>query len=231
MHILNYANQQGVQVYTINQDNMDTVLPQLDYSQDKKQEFRDLVNSGKVITVPEKNINIDGWSGTGYIVLNPDNGTGAYMISGGLSGGLKPIYPFSDEEAFKIGWLLTWFGQADDLLGKYAKGLGFASNLFGWGSLVIGVGDDIIRWHNGTISNDQFIALIGAVHLPSALILGTVTLASGIFSGLPLAMAGLIGAGMIYNKAIMKLRKYILETAYIIYRFLAKKFNMNIEVC
>ncbi|TDX48923.1 hypothetical protein [Orenia marismortui] len=36
MHILNYANQQGVAVYTINQDNVDTVLPQLEYSDDKK---------------------------------------------------------------------------------------------------------------------------------------------------------------------------------------------------
>ncbi len=27
------------------------------------------------------------WSGTGYIVTNPETGAGAYMISGGLNGG------------------------------------------------------------------------------------------------------------------------------------------------
>lgn len=49
--------------------------------------FRNLVNSGKEITVPEKNVTIGDWTGTGYIALNPENGTGTYMIDGGLSGG------------------------------------------------------------------------------------------------------------------------------------------------
>ncbi|TDX43022.1 hypothetical protein C7959_1691, partial [Orenia marismortui] len=80
------ANQQGIAVYTINQDNVDSVLPQLEYDSAKKQEFRNLVNNGKVITVPKKDVTISGWSGTGYIVRNED-GTGTYMISGGLSGG------------------------------------------------------------------------------------------------------------------------------------------------
>ncbi|TDX48927.1 hypothetical protein C7959_12438 [Orenia marismortui] len=87
MHILKHANQQGIPVYTINQDNVDSVLPQLEYDSAKKQEFRNLINNGKEITVPERDVTINGWSGTGYIVLNPDDGTGEYIISGGLSGG------------------------------------------------------------------------------------------------------------------------------------------------
>ncbi|TDX42297.1 hypothetical protein C7959_1851, partial [Orenia marismortui] len=81
------ANQQGIAVYTINQDNVDSVLPQLEYDSAKKQEFRNLINSGKEITVPQKEVTISGWNGTGYIVENPDNGMGAYIISGGLNGG------------------------------------------------------------------------------------------------------------------------------------------------
>ncbi|MBM7625050.1 transglutaminase-like domain-containing protein [Sporohalobacter salinus] len=87
IHIFKCANRQGIPLYTINQDNINSVLPKLEYSEDKKHKFRDLVNNGKVITVPKKKVNIKGWNGTGYIVLNSDDGTGAYMISGGLSGG------------------------------------------------------------------------------------------------------------------------------------------------
>ncbi|TDX43024.1 hypothetical protein C7959_1693 [Orenia marismortui] len=96
MHILNHANQQGIPVYTINQDNVDSVLPQLEYDSAKKQEFRNLINNGKEITVPERDVTINGWNGTGYIVLNPDDGTGEYIISGGLSGGCTatPIVDF-----------------------------------------------------------------------------------------------------------------------------------------
>ncbi|TDX48922.1 hypothetical protein [Orenia marismortui] len=93
MHILNHANQQGIPVYTINQENVDTVIPELEYDSAKKQEFRNLINNGKEITVPERDVTISGWSGTGYIVLNPDDGIGAYMISGGLNGG---EYTFGD---------------------------------------------------------------------------------------------------------------------------------------
>ena len=46
-----------------------------------------LINTGKEITIPEREVSIAGWTGTGYIVLDPVNGTGAYMIDGGLAGG------------------------------------------------------------------------------------------------------------------------------------------------
>ncbi|MGM0502945.1 MAG: hypothetical protein ACQERJ_10500 [Bacillota bacterium] len=64
----------------------------------KKQELRNLIDNGKEITVPRKEVTINGWTGTGYIVLNPKNGTAAYMISGGLSGG-----KWIDSEDVKTG--------------------------------------------------------------------------------------------------------------------------------
>ena len=33
-------------------------------------------------------ISVKGWSGTGYIVLDPESGVGAYMIGGGADGGM-----------------------------------------------------------------------------------------------------------------------------------------------
>lgn len=87
MHILNQANRYGIKVYTINQDNVDSIISKLEYNSEKKKEIKNLINDGKIITIPKLNIPLYGWYGTGYIVENPDDGTAAYMISGGLAGG------------------------------------------------------------------------------------------------------------------------------------------------
>jgi hypothetical protein len=87
IHILNKANQEGIKVYQINSANAADVLPKLQYNTLKKQSLQNLIDSGKEITIPEKKVTISGWNGTGYIVLEPEDGTGAYMIDGGLAGG------------------------------------------------------------------------------------------------------------------------------------------------
>ncbi|MGM0370522.1 MAG: hypothetical protein ACQEP9_08875 [Bacillota bacterium] len=61
MHIINHANQNGIEVYNIDQDNVYSVIPKLNYDSSKKQEFRNLIDNGKEITVPEKEVTIDGW--------------------------------------------------------------------------------------------------------------------------------------------------------------------------
>lgn len=45
------------------------------------------VNAGKIVTIPAENMTIGSWPGTGYMVIDPETGAGAYMISGGLNGG------------------------------------------------------------------------------------------------------------------------------------------------
>ncbi|MBM7625046.1 hypothetical protein [Sporohalobacter salinus] len=86
MHILKYANNNGIKLYEINEDNVEQVLSELDYDSSKKQMFRNFINNGKKITVPQRKVTIGNWTGTGYIVRN-DDGTAAYMISGGMNGG------------------------------------------------------------------------------------------------------------------------------------------------
>ena len=39
------------------------------------------------VTVSKTQITYNGWTGVGYIIINPTTGAGAYMISGGLAGG------------------------------------------------------------------------------------------------------------------------------------------------
>jgi Transglutaminase-like superfamily len=83
---LKIANDQGIPIYTVNQQNIATVMPQLQIDQQTKDEIANAVNAGKVVTVSKTNINFNGWVGCGYIITNPDTGAGAYMISGGTNG-------------------------------------------------------------------------------------------------------------------------------------------------
>lgn len=83
---LSIANAQGIPIYTVNQANITTILPQLQIDQQIKDDILNAVNAGKVVTVSKTNISYNGWNGCGYILINPDTGAGAYMISGGSSG-------------------------------------------------------------------------------------------------------------------------------------------------
>jgi len=49
------------------------------------------VNAGKTVTVHEREVSVPGWTGTGYMVIDPVTGDGAYMISGGGNGGWAEI--------------------------------------------------------------------------------------------------------------------------------------------
>ena len=54
-------------------------------------DIRNGVNAGKTVTVHDTQITLNGWSGTGYTILDPESGAGAYMIGGGLDGGFTTL--------------------------------------------------------------------------------------------------------------------------------------------
>jgi hypothetical protein len=85
---LQIANDQGISVYTINQSNINNVLPQLQVSAEVIADIINAVNAGKEVTVSRTNINVNGWIGCGYIISDPLTGAGAYMISGGTNGAI-----------------------------------------------------------------------------------------------------------------------------------------------
>lgn len=85
---LQVANDKGIPIYTVNQTNINTVLPQLEVDIQVKEDIQDAVNAGKEVTVSKTNISFNGWIGCGYIVINPETGAGAYMLSGGTNGGV-----------------------------------------------------------------------------------------------------------------------------------------------
>lgn len=81
------AAQQGQRIFKITQENIATVLPQLQQSSSVIAEVQDAVSAGKTVTIHQAPINASGWTGAGYIETNPDTGTGAYLIEGHGDGG------------------------------------------------------------------------------------------------------------------------------------------------
>jgi hypothetical protein len=84
--IIQTANDQGIPIYTIDQSNISNVLPQLQLSSDVISDIQNAVNAGEIVTVPQREITFNGWTGVGYVVVDPTTGAGAYMISGGVGG-------------------------------------------------------------------------------------------------------------------------------------------------
>ena len=93
--LLQLANEAGLPIYTINSANIDATLPLLIQSHQVKDDIRNVVGTGKEVTIPKNYITRNEWTGTGYMVRNPDTGEGAYMISSGLAGGGSTSSPAS----------------------------------------------------------------------------------------------------------------------------------------
>ena len=94
---------QGQKVYTLNQKNHalhGVILAVLQVSQDVKLEIIGALTAGKEVVVHEKEINVNGWVGSGYIIFDQDLGAAAYKIAGGANGGAV-------NDSF-IGRYLTW---------------------------------------------------------------------------------------------------------------------------
>jgi hypothetical protein len=91
---LAYAEANGQTIYRIDQSNISSSLPIINVDYAAKSEIQNEVLKGNFVTIHEAPINIGGWVGSGYTIIDPDTGTGAYKISGGFNGGF-----ISDEMA------------------------------------------------------------------------------------------------------------------------------------
>ena len=80
------ASQAGTPIYFIYPGNLNQILPVLQLDPDIKQFIAQEVNQGLFAITPQTNITLNQWTGIGFIVFNPNNGTGSYFISGGIGG-------------------------------------------------------------------------------------------------------------------------------------------------
>ena len=63
-------------------------MPKLTLSGTVGAEIRSAIEAGKEVSFHEKAISAHGWSGQGYIIVDPETGAGAYLIEGKGNGGV-----------------------------------------------------------------------------------------------------------------------------------------------
>jgi hypothetical protein len=84
--LLALANQNAIPIVAIDRTNASAVET-LTLPAYVKAQMRDQVNAGYSITTPTQQITYMDFTGEGWMVIDPATGEGAYLISGGLSGG------------------------------------------------------------------------------------------------------------------------------------------------
>lgn len=82
IQVLDIANSQGLKIYHIISTTVETVLPLLDYPAQIKDSLRADVMAGYQVTVPERNITYNQWTGTGWISLDVASGSSGYWLNG-----------------------------------------------------------------------------------------------------------------------------------------------------
>ncbi|TYQ16558.1 UNVERIFIED_CONTAM: aspartate kinase [Acetivibrio alkalicellulosi] len=80
--VLQQANARGIPIHMVTTENINEVLPILEVSNSVKRDIRDSVNAGRIVQIPERNIQYFDWYGTG---------SAGYMISGGIAGGAMSV--------------------------------------------------------------------------------------------------------------------------------------------
>jgi hypothetical protein len=83
------AQSQGQKVFTVTSQNIAAVLPQLSsHSAQTRADVQNAVNAGKEVTISQARITYSGWTGAGYVIIDPQTGAGSYLIEGGANGGV-----------------------------------------------------------------------------------------------------------------------------------------------
>ena len=77
---------QGQAIYTITPSNLATATAKLNVSPDVLARIQDVVQAGEDVIIPQSPVSSGDWSGTGYTILDPVTGDGAYEISGAANG-------------------------------------------------------------------------------------------------------------------------------------------------
>lgn len=122
---LQKANQQGQRIYHITQANMGATLPNIHHNAVTMDEIRNALYAGKEVITHTDAVSVPGWSGAGYIILDPKTGDGAYKIGGGGNGGALSIEQ-TLSAIFLSNTLKSSGNTASNLILNY---IGFSINL------------------------------------------------------------------------------------------------------
>jgi len=117
------ANDRGIPIYEITNENVTQIVPQLQLSYEVKMDISNSVSAGKTVTIPRTPINYLNWTGVGYIIMDPNTGSSAYIISGGIAGGALLAKAFSLVSSFLVPSAEALDGTKAEQSGSLAIGL------------------------------------------------------------------------------------------------------------
>ena len=101
----------------ITQANQGAALPNISHDPDTMAEIRSALAVGKEVITHTDAVSVPGWSGAGYIIFDPQTGSGAYKIGGGQNGSyLKYVRDNLDR-------LLFWLSELSQSLVNVAGGV------------------------------------------------------------------------------------------------------------
>lgn len=168
------AAQSGQRIYEINTVNMDNVLPNINHSPFVMTEITQALNSGMEVITHTDAVSVPGWSGAGYIILDPETGDGVYKIESGLNGAFALILPivtqwFGVQVAFQAAFVEAVAGPQKPVTKLFA---GIANKFAAFG-FFIGVMDIAASCNEAGAR-----AIIGIVTAVTLLIAGGLLLAS-----------------------------------------------------
>ncbi|AWM80578.1 hypothetical protein DKL61_09555 [Gammaproteobacteria bacterium ESL0073] len=100
---------QGQKVYVISQNNKAEILSKISIDALALTEINAALSTGKEVIVHSNPITLSSYTGSGYIIIDPETGAGLYKISGGRNGG--------SIDTGTLGWILAAIGVVGTLAG------------------------------------------------------------------------------------------------------------------
>jgi len=104
---LQIAAAEGQRIYQITKANQITTLPNLNLDELTVAEIRASVNAGKEVITHTNPVSVLGYTGGGYIIIDPITGDGSYKIGGGLNGAM---FKFLHDNSTTIGLVALFTG-------------------------------------------------------------------------------------------------------------------------
>lgn len=191
---LQKATQQGQRIYQLTAQNITAALPNIHHDSATMDEIRNAVHSGKEVITHTDAIQVPGWSGAGYIIVDNETGSGAYKISGGTNGG----YNVLQEAQAQILKFMSISSAILSIAGKAALSI-----LLDIISTILNIYDAIIHCSS----------LAAKIYASLAIAFLAVSIGSGIAIGLALGSAFLgslvgIASSYVFSKYLDDLKAY-----------------------